>query len=43
MMVINKKINNSAKKDEVYDILHKIILEGCDLHSYFDEEDPDES
>jgi hypothetical protein len=31
MVVINKKINNSSKKDDVYKILYKALLEGSNL------------
>jgi hypothetical protein len=40
MMVVNKKIKtDSPKGKEVYDILHKIILEGCGLPSALEKED----
>jgi spermidine/putrescine transport system substrate-binding protein len=31
MMVINKKVNNSSKKHEVYSLIDKIVLEGSNL------------
>jgi spermidine/putrescine transport system substrate-binding protein len=41
MMVINKKDNNSSKKNAVYDILYKILLEGCNLPWKISENTPD--
>jgi hypothetical protein len=38
MVVVNKKINNSSKKNEVYDVLNKVLLEGADLPCETEEE-----
>jgi hypothetical protein len=42
MVVINKKINNSSKKADVYKVLYKSILEGANLPAETEEasEDP---
>jgi spermidine/putrescine transport system substrate-binding protein len=38
MMVINKKVNDSSKKQAIYDVLEHTVLDGCNLPSENDDE-----